>query len=515
MCIFKCNRDKLKSPEKERRFFSLKLKWSVGTGIGVLLIFAVFSALLFQSLSSLLMNQERQYAQAALTTALDSLVTNRDELTKEAAEHSLSLKVRNDHNLKDLKTLYSSSFYTTLTRENISVSVYDLSNQRVFASREVPVEFDQKQLDNSTIRKVGGVTVLVMGSRIISERTHKTIGYVQITNDLINYDQTRRKLVLIFLVFCLIAAIGIALLSYGLSSWLLRPIDLINDTIGKINGDDESDALAHVRVPEFKHKDELSELGRLFNKMLDRMQRYVEQQQQFVEDVSHELRTPVAIIQGHLSLLQRWGKDDPKVLAESIDASMQEITRMKSLVQEMLDLSRAEQVEIQFGKEITDAQEVGLQVFNNFQMIHPDFTFVLDDDLKGPVNVQIYRNHLEQVLIILMDNAVKYSRDRKEVHMTLSKNIHDVDIVIQDFGEGISQENIERIFDRFYRVDKARSRDKGGNGFGLSIARRLIEGYRGKLIVESAVGQGSLFKISLPIVDSTNKRTGKDSTQTR
>ena len=174
-------------------------------------------------------------------------------------------------------------------------------------------------------------------------------------------------------MFSLIAAIGIALLSYGLSSWLLEPIDLINDTIGKINGDDESDALANLRVPELKHEDELAELGRLFNKMLDRMQRYIEQQQQFVEDVSHELRTPVAIIQGHLSLLKRWGKDDPAVLDESIEASLQEIARMKSLVQEMLDLSRAEQVEIQFGKEITDAKEVGLQVFNNFQMIHPDF----------------------------------------------------------------------------------------------------------------------------------------------
>ena len=290
---------------------------------------------------------------------------------------------------------------------------------------------------------------------------------------------------------------------------MLRPIESINNTIGIINGDDESDALANVRVPEFAHEDELAELGRLFNKMLDRMQRYVEQQQQFVEDVSHELRTPVAVIQGHLSLLKRWGKNDPAVLDESIDASLQEISRMKSLVQEMLDLSRAEQVEIQFGKEITNAKEVGLQVFNNFQMIHPDFNFVLDDDLNDKAEVQIYRNHLEQVLIILMDNAVKYSKDRKEVHLTLSKNINDIDIVVQDFGEGISQENIKRIFDRFYRVDKARSRDKGGNGLGLSIARRLIEGYHGKLIVESAVGQGSLFKISLPLAkpkdDSKNK----------
>ena len=172
----------------------------------------------------------------------------------------------------------------------------------------------------------------------------------------------------------------------------------------------------------------------------------------------------------------------------------------------LIDLSRAEQVELQFGNEVSDAREVGLQVFNNFKMIHPDFTFVLDNDLKNNTPVKIYRNHLEQVLIILMDNAVKYSQDRKEVHMSISKNSKLVEFVVQDFGVGISQENIDKIFDRFYRVDKARSRDKGGNGLGLSIARKLVEGYHGSMSVESVEGQGSLFRISLPLVDLDNKK---------
>ena len=96
-------------------------------------------------------------------------------------------------------------------------------------------------------------------------------------------------------------------------------------------------------MPELNTNDELSDLADIFNEMLDRMRLYIEQQERFVEDVSHELRTPVAIIEGHMSLLQRWGKDDPEVLDESLAASMQDRS-MKTLVQEMLDLSRAEQI---------------------------------------------------------------------------------------------------------------------------------------------------------------------------
>jgi signal transduction histidine kinase len=297
------------------------------------------------------------------------------------------------------------------------------------------------------------------------------------------------------------AALASALLSYFLASWLLQPINSINKTIQQINSDQEQDdPIANVRVPEASHNDELTELSQLFNDMLDRMERYIEQQQQFVEDVSHELRTPVAIIQGHLELLNRWGKDDPAVLAESIAASLQEINRMKSLVQEMLDLSRAEQVEINFGNQISDAREITLQVFNNFKMIHPEFVFVLDNDLKQKTPIRVYRNHLEQVLIILMDNAVKYSKDRLEIHLSVSKNDRYAEIAVQDFGEGIAQKDIDRVFNRFYRVDKARSRDKGGNGLGLSIAKRLIEGYHGQLTLESVVGQGSIFRIFIPLV---------------
>ena len=312
---------------------------------------------------------------------------------------------------------------------------------------------------------------------VISSKTNKTIGYVYIENSVTAFYRIFQRLLIISALTLVLMVIASGLLGYCLSYFLLRPIDDIHDTLVAIRDDPTADN----RVPKLYRHDELGDLALMFNEMMDRMQRYMDQQSQFVGDVSHELRTPVAIIQGHMELLNRWGKDDPKVLAESIDASLKETKRMQDLVQEMLDLSRAEQVETNFKDEKTEVGEVVHQVFNNFKMIHPDFLFIMDDDLKNRIVSPIYRDHLEQILIILSDNAVKYSTNRKEIHISLSRTLNRVEIGVQDFGEGISKEEMAKVFDRFYRVDKARSRKKGGNGLGLAIAKRLVEGYGGEM----------------------------------
>jgi signal transduction histidine kinase len=284
--------------------------------------------------------------------------------------------------------------------------------------------------------------------------------------------------------------------AYALAAWLLRPVQSIESTIAAFDDDPMTD----VRAESGYLNDELSDLVHLVNRMIDRLQRLITAQQQFVSDVSHELRTPVAIVKGHMGLLNRWGKDDPKVLNDSIVASLAEVQRMETLIGEMLNLSRIDQIEIDNISEQTDVGATVRRVFSNFEMIHPEFRFTLDDDLAQPAFVKMRQDHLEQVLIILADNAVKYSTDRQEVHFALSRSLYQIEIGIQDFGEGLSEENAKRVFDRFYRVDKARSRKKGGNGLGLSIAKRLIEAYRGDITLESSEGFGSIFTIMLPVV---------------
>lgn len=492
---------------RSRRRFSLKWKWALGTAFGVLVIFAVFAVLIFDSFTSVLIKEERAHVNDTIQVVENRLSSFQSELNIKSVTPILRPEVtgnevgKNPMTSNRLHNIYNNSIFVSLSRDSTAVSVYDKSGAQIFASRSNAIDFDRVSKKTVRREKSGKFNGYVGDAPIRSHKTKKIIGYVQVTNELTNYHSTSRQLAIILLVLGLIAVFASAILSYILAYFQLRPIEEISANINEINAEPQSSK----RVPKFKRNDELSDLAILFNDMLDQMQRFIEQQQQFVEDVSHELRTPVAVIQGHMELLNRWGKDDPEVLAESLKASLQETQRMQSLVKEMLDLSRAEQVEINYTNEVTAVKELVNQVFNDFKMIHPDFTFTLDDDVKRETYVQIYRNHLEQVLIILLDNAVKYSVNRKEIHMSFALGSRNVEIAVQDFGEGISRDNMDRVFNRFYRVDKARSRNKGGNGLGLSIAQRLVESYHGQISIESAVGHGSVFRITLPILNDKER----------
>lgn len=283
--------------------------------------------------------------------------------------------------------------------------------------------------------------------------------------------------------------------SFILTRYILRPVKSIETTIEAL----QDDPMTSVRAKKIHANDEFSDLTTVLNRMIDRLQNLIGAQQQFVSDVSHELRTPVTIVKGHMDLLNRWGKDEPEVLDDSIKSSLVEMQRMETLINEMLNLTRAEQIPIENIQEVTEIGGLVHRVFDNFKLIHPEFIFTFDDDLSHRANVKVRQDHMEQILIILADNAVKYSLERREIHFALSQTPNRVEIGVQDFGEGLSSEDAQRVFDRFYRVDKARSRAKGGNGLGLSIAQRLVEAYGGEITLESALGSGSAFTIRLPL----------------
>lgn len=496
--------------QQKRRKTSLKWKWAFYTSIGVLAIVVIFSSLIFNRFTNVLLQQERSHIDNTLSTVSSRLSNYSSPLSKSDVAYYLKPKITDNNDQMtqaDGNNLYSNSLIVNFSRDNILVNVYSVNGKELFESRKGSVKFYSSNERKIFTTKQNHRQVMVGTEPLLSKKNGSLVGYAQVTDQLDSYRSTANKLLVILIILVLISVIIAMIFAYFLAQELLRPINDIQKTINLVKSDPDSDA----RIPQFRSNDELTDLADLLNGMLDQMQRYIDQQQQFVEDVSHELRTPVAVIQGHIDMLLRWGKDDPEVLQESLKASLQETNRMKSLVSEMLDLSRAEQIEINYGEEITLVNQVVAQVYNDFKMIHPDFTFTFDDDADKDIYVKIYRNHLEQVLVILMDNAIKYSTKRKEVHLSMSTSMSMVNIAVQDFGEGISEDDKQKVFNRFYRVDKARSRDKGGNGLGLSIAHRLIEAYHGNISIESSLGSGSIFQVNLPILQDMPNETEVES----
>ena len=243
-------------------------------------------------------------------------------------------------------------------------------------------------------------------------------------------------------------------------------------------------------------KNELQDLAEVINSMLDRIERSYNSQKQFVSDASHELRTPIAVIQGYADMLRRWGKDDPEVLDEGIEAISQETVAMKELVENLLFLARHDKKTLMLELSEFDPSEVLQEVCQEAGMVSRDHRFEIAVCQNSMVRAD--RGMIKQVLRILVDNAVKYAP--ADTTVTLGARAVDTGTVlsVSDRGCGISEEDLPKIFERFYRADAARHSETGGHGLGLSIARIIVVAHSGKIRVRSKVGEGTTFEIELP-----------------
>lgn len=484
---------------------SITLKWTILTSVAISVLFTLFALTIYKTSTNLMIEQEELTFSRTMSEVTRRLSRSSDSLSfnsttfylKESTGEYVGEGYYGKETL-EASLMNLNSFISELSRPELNVKVYDPAKYLIFETKSAYIPFDEEFKNSVSIKSYNHIAGLISLTPIHSDKTGELIGYTQGFYELENFYNFRRNLLKNFLMIGSIGLVISVVISFLLSRYFTKPLRKMAKALNSV----EDAHKTGMRMPVPKSNDEISDLANAFNEMLERMQGFITQQQQFVEDVSHELRTPVAVIEGHLSLLNRWGKDDPEVLEESLSASLQEITRMKSLVQEMLDLSRAEQSEFSHQNETCLAKETIETTVSNFQMLYPEFVFNLDiEDLSHKVELHMYRNHFEQLLIILLDNAVKYSKDRKEVLISVSKSFKFVDVMIQDFGEGITDEEKEKIFNRFYRVDKARARHTGGNGLGLSIAQQLIENYNGEISVNSHLDMGTAFYISIPFVE--------------
>lgn len=296
-----------------------------------------------------------------------------------------------------------------------------------------------------------------------------------------------------------------------LNRTVLAPIHDITDMAATLSASNLSN-----RINIAGTKNELKDLASVINSMLDRIERSYNSQKQFVSDASHELRTPIAVIQGYVSMLNRWGKSDPEVLEEGISAIAQETESMKDLVENLLFLARHDKKTLMMEVARFDALEIAEELHREAAMVTPEDTFAVSPSDSCMIDAD--RNMIKQVMRILCDNAVKYTPKGGTVTIGVKAEADWCTLSITDNGPGIPAEELPKIFDRFYRSDSARKAESGGHGLGLSIARIIVMAHGGKLRVRSKPGAGTTFFVVLPVKQDhlhTAKLSTADATEAR
>ncbi|WP_349409711.1 sensor histidine kinase [Pseudalkalibacillus sp. SCS-8] len=296
----------------------------------------------------------------------------------------------------------------------------------------------------------------------------------------------------IFLITSLLSLIATPLIIYQVTRRKMRPLLEIIQSVNKVKS--YSDLKETIAVPHSPK--ELTDLAESINILLHRLEKQLEREKHFIANASHELRTPLTSFNGYINLMKRWGKNQPDVLEKSISALDSENRRMQRLIDQLMMLAKSEQSDLQFEKvDVIEVCKTAVQ-----QVWKADGHISLIEEYEDQVIVQGEEGYLTQVLVILLDNAQRYSKDGGTVLLQVVEEDGKARIRVKDTGPGIPVEDQAKVFDRFYRVDKARSRETGGTGLGLAIAKELVELHGGEIVLESEVGKGSTFTVELPIL---------------
>ncbi|MGD6830866.1 sensor histidine kinase [Sutcliffiella halmapala] len=459
-------------------FYQLPIRWkiTIWSSLVLFILFVTYNSIQYYVMRTWMIDQEERNIQDKM-----------NEVQAYLADKPF-LVDRNE-------IIYSSGFLEKVNEANELIRIIDRDGNLVLAvATNLPQELLVTPVDSDNLEhvKVNGNHYLIHRQPVI---TNGFIGYIEIIRDLKNYERLRK---LIFLVTWSAGAGAILLSGIGgmlIARKLLKPIAALTDTMKRIKKRGFKE-----RVPQDSNeKDEIADISNMFNEMMTDVETSFQKQKQFVEDASHELRTPISILEGHLSMLNRWGKNDPEVLEESLKASQQEVERLKMLVFELLELTRLESDRFEIGDDVISPVPVIEELIKKFTLLHPEFSFTFENSLKEDIMIQMADRHFEQLLIILLDNAVKYSKESTKVEIIAEKKADKFICHIKDYGIGIPKEDLKKIFNRFYRVDKARSREKGGQGLGLSIAKRIVHNYNGLIEADSKEGEWTDIQLQFDI----------------
>ena len=326
----------------------------------------------------------------------------------------------------------------------------------------------------------------------VSGHVYRAITGVPMDDEVDTLRVFRTYLFMLAPLLLLVAAGG----GYWLSRRALSPVDALVRTAHEISGIN-----LDQRLPKLATGDELQRLSDTLNEMLDRIEKAFLRVTQFTADASHELRTPISLIrtEAELALRRSRGEGEYK---EALRGILLEAERTTTIVEQLLALARADSGRETLHVEILNLSAAMREVKENWRQVaeirNLQFSSSIEADLFVAGDVMLLRKLAD----LLLDNALKYTPAPGNVELSLAKINTNAVLAVRDSGPGIAADEQSRIFERFYRIDKARSREQGGAGLGLAIAKWIVTQHRGTISVTSQLGDGSTFSIELPLATS-------------
>ena len=340
------------------------------------------------------------------------------------------------------------------------------------------------------------VTVTASGERFMLllrplQVQGRFLGALVLTTSLAPVDATLHGFVTILLIGIGATLLAGSLIVIVVTRLGLRPLRKMGGIAQRIAEGDLSQ-----RVNEDEGTQEVSELARSFNYMAGKLQAAWQAQRLFAADASHELRTPLTSIAGYIDVLNKGAKDDPGTLDHILGAMRDEVDRMTRLVRDLVSLARLDAND-QLRLERLDLTSLVEEVCQQTRAMAPDREINLHAAEGAWVEADADR--MRQVLLNLADNAIKYTPPQAQVEFAVQRYDSTVQVSVADTGPGISPKDREHLFDRFYRAEQSRTREKGGAGLGLAIAKKIVEAHRGSISVDSPPQGGTVFSVRLPL----------------
>ena len=416
-------------------------------------------------------DSELEQLEAQMTTIVETLNSNPDIAQNDLLDAYLPtdgmIRVIQADGTPLIKTLTKDSTYTSLPKKYSTAESHEI------------------------VKRDDGTKVAVIEQPIIWNDGQ--IVTLQISKHLMALKEIMGTLFFVLMIASIFMLIPIVIAGNVLGRFLLRPIKAL---ILTMRANTKQADWKKIDVQNRSH-DELYQMEMTFNDLIDHLKTNFQKQEQFVSDASHEMNTPISIVKSYAQLLKRRGKERPELFDEAVDAIDSEADRMQLLVEQMLSLAKNQAESVRMQIDIVALCESVKNAFSG--------AYTREISLKAMQNTLLVNGNmdqLKQVIYILIDNALKYSE--QEVELEIYEENHQAIIKVIDYGDGIPPEEQAKVFDRFYRIDKARNRNTGGTGLGLSIAKAIVEDHNGTLFATSELGTETTFTITLPILEEAN-----------